>query len=112
MFSGYSRRRRDGGSEPGGQGEGRAAGVRHGTGLAALSRLVAVGPQPGCRRDFGPLPADASAYLDRGYDSSLAGRSMRERGLVETISEKRSPSPLRATETAGLAKLDFFSTTS
>ena len=36
MFSGYSRRRRDGGSEPGGQGEGRAAGVRHGTGLAAL----------------------------------------------------------------------------
>jgi hypothetical protein len=37
-------------------------------------------------------------HLDRGYDSDLTRRRLRDRGLEAVISEKGKPAPLQATK--------------
>jgi transposase len=45
------------------------------------------------------LPLEqASAHLDRGYDSDLTRKRLAERGLIGVISEKGKPAPLGATK--------------
>ena len=44
------------------------------------------------------MPEHASVHLDRAYDSNLSRELLKNRGLVDMISEKGKPAPLRATK--------------
>ena len=45
---------------------------------------------------MGGLPDEASVHLDRGYDSNVTRRLLRERGLVGVICEEGKAAPLKA----------------
>jgi transposase len=49
-------------------------------------------------KTLGPLPERASVHLDRGYDSDLTRKRLKERGLIGVICEKGKPAPLQATK--------------
>ena len=46
----------------------------------------------------GGLPEGTSVHLDRGYDSDLTYKRLKERGLLAEISQKGKPAPLQATK--------------
>jgi transposase len=45
---------------------------------------------------LGLPPESVSVHLDRGYDSNVTRRLLEDRGLVDVISEKGKPAPLKA----------------
>ena len=45
---------------------------------------------------LGPLPADVTVHLDRGYDSTKTREELSARGLHAAIAQKGKPAPIQA----------------